>query len=165
MAGSIIPLIYKIWRIILGNLEQFRVASDEHLDKTKVSIVLKSGAVLIWKASCTFLNLVSIFEKNIENNLLFSPQEIISGMIGWGDRTTNEDGIRYLFGTTGTKSKKLRGIEEPKRQIQSVSPGERIASSKHWMRGQGTLLEEPSQNSNLRRNKGKYEMTDEYEEE
>ncbi|KAI8447588.1 hypothetical protein BY996DRAFT_6420846 [Phakopsora pachyrhizi] len=126
-------------------------------------------------------------------------------MIGWGDRsylksskqkltfkqvnisklqkfskqaeTTNGDGIRYLFGTAGTKSKKLRGIEEPKRQIQSckdldddlkaasVSPGERIASSKHWKRGQGTLLEEPSQNSKLRRNKGKHEMTDEYEEE
>ncbi|CAH7670871.1 hypothetical protein PPACK8108_LOCUS5615 [Phakopsora pachyrhizi] len=104
---------------------------------------------------------------------------------------TNEDGIGYLFGTTGTTSKKLRGIEEPKRQIQRlsndvlvesvkllwrckdldddlkaaiVSPGERITSSKHWIRGQGTLLEESSQNSNLRRNKEKYEMTDKYEE-
>ncbi|CAH7670443.1 hypothetical protein PPACK8108_LOCUS5153 [Phakopsora pachyrhizi] len=239
----------------ITNLEKFRVAIDEHLDKTKVSIVLKNGAVLIGKASCTFLNLVSIFEKNIENNLLTHSSNSLgckpdgAGMIGWGDRvdrrlqteiageeddsnrrqdnllevaialtlsqqslqsylksskqkltfkpvdisklqkfseraeTTNEYGIRYLFGTTGTKSKKLRGIGEPKRQIQSakwlwsckdldddlkaasVSPGERIASSKHWMRGQGTLLEESSQNSNLRRNKGKYEMTDEYEEE
>ncbi|KAI8444964.1 exosome complex exonuclease rrp4 [Phakopsora pachyrhizi] len=45
-----------------------------------------------------------------------------------------------------------------------VSPGERIASSKHWMRGHGTLLEEINQSSNSRRSEDEDEMMDVYEE-
>ncbi|KAI8445211.1 hypothetical protein BY996DRAFT_6620302 [Phakopsora pachyrhizi] len=115
---------------------------------------------------------LTLSQQSLQSYLKSSKQKLtfkrvnISKLQKFSERaeTTNEDGIRYLFGTTGTKSKKLRGIDEPKRQIQSVK----------WLwsykdldddlkAANGTLLEEPSQNSNLRRNKGKYEMTDDQE--